>query len=57
MTAPRIELAQQMLEEHRHVEREILPELLKIDGPPLSRSAVYSWVRGYKRLMAEREAA
>lgn len=55
MTAPRIELAQQMLEEHRHVEREILPALRLIEGPQLSRSAVYSWVKGYKR--QEREAA
>lgn len=55
MTAPRIELAQQMLEERRHVEREILPALRQIEGPQISRSAVYSWVRSHKR--AEREAA
>lgn len=55
MTAPRIELARQMLEERFHIEREILPALQEIDGAPLSRSALYSWVRGYKR--QEREAA
>lgn len=53
MTAPRIELAQQMLEDHRHVEREILPALRLIEGPQLSRSAVYSWVRSHKRAEGE----
>ena len=37
MTEPRIELATQMVEERRHIEREILPALLEIDGPALSR--------------------
>lgn len=55
MTAPRIQLAMQMVDERRNVVGEIWPALLEIDGAPLSKSALYSWIRDYKQ--QEREAA
>jgi len=56
MTEARIEKAKEMLAEDCHVLKEILPALKKLDGPSISRSALYEWVKDYRRLMPPDDA-
>lgn len=49
MTPERIEVASRMLAEDQHVKNEILPALQAMDGPKISRSALYAWVKDYRR--------
>ncbi len=54
MTEERAELAARMLREGRHVKDEILPAVQALDGPKVSRSALYAWVKN-ARQMIERD--
>lgn len=42
-------MASTMLAEDRHVRNEILPALQALGGPKISRSALYAWVKDYRR--------
>lgn len=51
MTEARVDLAMEMLQAGRHIERDILPAVQALAGPKVSRSALYAWAKEARQLL------
>ncbi|MDI3335845.1 recombinase family protein [Defluviimonas aestuarii] len=56
MTPERTDLAGKMLDEGAHILKDVLPALQALEGPKVSRSALYAWVKEYRALVDPDEA-